>query len=74
MFLVRPARQGLLIPMTTGGDLPATGAVISDVDGYWRRREADGDAIITEVQAETVEAAVAEIEGHKAPSKPEKKG
>lgn len=73
MFLLRPARKGLLIPKPDGtGDLGETGIVVAELGLYWMRRKADGDLAVDEVSAETVEAALAEIEARGASSK--KKG
>lgn len=73
MFLIRPAREGLLIPKPDGtGDLEAKGAVVADLGLYWTRREADGDLNVILVSAETVDGALAEIEARQA-ERPEKK-
>ena len=61
MHLIRPISPDLVIPMPTGSDLPATGAVVPVVDLYWHRRAAEGDVVIDTVAAETVEEALAEI-------------
>ncbi len=61
MYLIRPTSPDLVIPMPTGGDLPATGIVVPVPDLYWQRRAAEADVSIDEVEAETVEAAIAEI-------------
>lgn len=77
MFLVRPAREGLLIPKPDGtGDLAAAGEMTTEIGLYWYRRRADGDVMIDEVSAETVAAALTEIEGRRSvpESKPTKKG
>lgn len=73
MFLIRPAREGLLIPMPTGGDLPQGGAIATALDLYWQRRKSDGDATIDEVAADTVEAAIAEIAARSATADTAKK-
>lgn len=61
MHLIRPISSDLVIPMPTGGDLPAAGTVVPVVDLYWTRRAAEGDVTIDAVAAETVEEALVEI-------------
>ncbi len=66
MYLIRPTSPDLVIPMPTGSDLPTAGIVVPVVDLYWQRRAAEADVSIDEVEAETVEAAIAEVAETKA--------
>lgn len=75
MYLLRPARADFVIPTPTGGDLPATGAIVPGLDLYWVRRVTAGEVTADEVRADTVEAAIAELgaeastgKGRKAPA------
>ncbi len=61
MYLIRPASADLVIPMPTGGDLPAAGIVLPALDLYWVRRATDGDISAEEVKADTLDAAIAEV-------------
>lgn len=58
-IFVRPAAPGLLVRKPIGGHLAAEGEAQND-ESYWRRRELDGDVVITEVAAEPTEATGAE--------------
>ena len=46
-LFVRPARQGLIVPMPERdfAHMPATGATIDDRKPYWRRLLKDGDVV-----------------------------
>ena len=69
MYLIRATSPDLVIPMPSGGDLPAEGAIVPALDLYWVRRTADRSVIATEVAAETVAEAIAEIAGRAADKK-----
>ena len=61
MYLIRPKSPDLVIPMPSGGDLPAAGAIVTTLDLYWVRRHRDGDVTVDEVAADTVDKALAEL-------------
>ena len=49
--LVKPAHQGLVLPMPGGADLPADGARVDVEDLFWLRRLDEGDVVIVEEPA-----------------------
>ncbi|CAD6177781.1 hypothetical protein AOY57_05430 [Escherichia coli] len=49
---IRPARDGVLVRRPDGTHLSLQGEAL-DVGAYWRRREAEGDVVITAIPADT---------------------
>lgn len=50
---IKPAREGLKVRKPDGEHLSPEGETLS-VNAWWHRREAVGDVVITDVQAESV--------------------
>ena len=50
--LVKPAREGLVLPMPGGADLPADGARVDVEDLFWLRRLDEGDVEIVKPEPE----------------------
>ena len=50
---IKPARDGLLVRKNKGEHLKAEGEVLL-MSAWWHRREAEGDVVITDIQAESV--------------------
>ena len=56
LLIVKPAREGLVIPMPNGADLPADGARVDAGELFWLRRIADGDVVMVDDPADPAEA------------------
>ncbi|HAT3671798.1 TPA: DUF2635 domain-containing protein [Klebsiella oxytoca] len=50
---IKPARAGLQVRKADGQHLNPEGEVLP-VSAWWLRREAEGDVVITDIQAESV--------------------
>lgn len=60
MYLIKPASADLVLIGPDGRRVPDVGITVPELTLFWRRREADGDAAITEAPAEP--AAAGEVE------------
>ncbi|MFH3051088.1 DUF2635 domain-containing protein, partial [Klebsiella michiganensis] len=50
---IKPARAGLLVRKSDGQRLSPEGETLL-MSAWWHRREAEGDVVITDIQAESV--------------------
>jgi hypothetical protein len=53
MYLVKPKTSDLVLIGPDGRRVPDAGITVPELTLFWRRREADGDAVITDAPPET---------------------
>lgn len=56
MYLIKPASADLVLIGPDGRRVSDAGIIVPELTLFWRRREADRDAVITEAPAEPAAA------------------